>query len=78
VAPGVSDGFRVDVFGNVWTSSRDSVQIYAPDGRRLGRIAVPEKVSNLCFGGPDLDTVFVTASTSLYRLRARVRLLPLP
>jgi gluconolactonase len=78
VAPGVSDGFRVDVFGNVWTSSRDSVQIYAPDGRRLGRIAVPEKVSNLCFGGPDLDTVFITASTSLYRLRARVRLLPLP
>ncbi|GAA4552109.1 SMP-30/gluconolactonase/LRE family protein [Amycolatopsis samaneae] len=73
VAPGVSDGFRVDVAGNLWTSSRDSVQVFAPDGTRLGRIGVPEKVSNLCFGGPDLDTLYITASTGLYRFRTRVR-----
>jgi gluconolactonase len=78
VAPGVSDGFRVDRYGNIWTSSRDSVQVYTPGGRRLGGIGVPEKVANLCFGGPDLDTVYIAASTSLYRLKTRVPLLPIP
>lgn len=73
VAPGASDGFRVDVHGNVWTSSRDSVQVYAPDGTRLGRIPVPEKVGNLCFGGPDHTTLYIAATTSLYRLPTRVR-----
>lgn len=73
VGPGVADGFRVDVHGNVWTSSADSVQIFAPDGRQLGKIAVPEVVANLCFGGPDRDTLFIAATTSLYRLRTRTR-----
>lgn len=72
VAPGAADGFRVDVHGNVWTSSRDSVQVYAPDGTRLGKIPVPEKVGNLCFGGNDHTTVYVAATTSLYRLPTRV------
>ena len=73
VDPGVSDGFRVDVLGNVWTSSKDSIQVFAPDGHRLGKIPMPEKTSNLCFGGPDHDTLFITASTGLYRLRTRVQ-----
>jgi gluconolactonase len=73
VSPGVADGFRVDVQGNVWTSSADSVQVYAPDGRHLGRIPVPEVVGNLCFGGPDRDILFIAASTGLYRLPTRTR-----
>jgi gluconolactonase len=73
VSPGVPDGFRVDEHGNVWTSSQDSVQVFDPAGAALLRIPVPEKIANLCFGGDDGRTVYVTASTSLYRVRTTVR-----
>ena len=68
ISPGLSDGFRVDRHGFVYTSSEDSVQVYHPDGSRIGRIAVPEKVGNLCFGGDDGRSLFICASTSLYRI----------
>lgn len=68
VNPGLPDGFRVDVNGFVYTSSEDSVQVYHPDGRRIGRIAVPEKVGNLVFGGAAGNELFICASTSLYRI----------
>ena len=68
VNPGLADGFRVDVHGFVYTSSADSVQVYHPDGTRLARIAVPEKVGNLTFGGPEGNQLFICASTSLYRI----------
>jgi gluconolactonase len=71
VNPGLADGIKVDVLGNVWTSSADSVQVYAPDGTHLGRIPVPEVVGNLCFGGPDGSVLFIAATTGLYRLRTR-------
>ncbi len=73
VNPGVSDGFRVDVHGFVYTSSADSVQVYHPDGTRIGRIAVPEKVGNLVFGGPAGDELFICASSSLYHIRLTTR-----
>jgi gluconolactonase len=73
VRPGVADGFRVDAEGRVWTSSEDSVQVFAPDGELLERIPVPEKVGNLCFGGPDGRNLYVVASTSLYRIRTTTR-----
>jgi gluconolactonase len=69
VNPGLADGFRVDRHGFVYTSSADSVQVYHPDGSRMARIAVPEKVGNLCFGGPAGNEMFICASTSLYRIR---------
>jgi gluconolactonase len=68
ISPGMSDGFRVDVHGNIFTSSEDSVQVYARDGTHLGKILVPEKVGNLTFGGPRHDRLFIAASTSLYSL----------
>ncbi len=68
VNPGLPDGFRVDSRGWVYTSSLDSVQIYHPDGVLLGKIHVPEKVGNLCFGGPQGNQLFIAASTSLYRV----------
>lgn len=68
IEPGLSDGFRLDVDGNIFTSSADSIQVYAPDGTRLGKIFVPEVISNCTFGGPDRSTLFVTASTSLYSI----------
>lgn len=66
VTPGASDGFRIDIHGNLFTSSHDSIQIYSPDGTRLGKILVPEVVANCTFGGTNGNKLFITASTSLY------------
>lgn len=68
IEPGLSDGFRLDVAGNLFTSSADSIQVFAPDGKRLGKIFVPEVISNCTFGGRDRSTLFITASTSLYSI----------
>lgn len=68
ISPGLPDGFRVDHCGWIYTSSGDSVQIFHPDGTLLGKILVPEKVGNLTFGGVRGDTLFITASTSLYSI----------
>jgi gluconolactonase len=65
---GAPDGFRVDEHGNVWTSSLDAVIVYASDGSRLGEIPIPEKVANLCFGGPDGTELYIAATSSLYRI----------
>jgi gluconolactonase len=66
---GVPDGIRVDKEGNVWSSAGDGVQIFSPEGKLLQRILVPESPANLCFGGADNQTLFVTARTSLYSIR---------
>ena len=68
IEPGCPDGFRLDASGNMFTSSQDAIQVFAPDGTRLGRIPVPETSSNCCFGGPDRRTLFITATTSLYAI----------
>eukprot|EP01116_Phalansterium_solitarium_P019797 TRINITY_DN5667_c0_g1_i1.p1 TRINITY_DN5667_c0_g1~~TRINITY_DN5667_c0_g1_i1.p1 ORF type:complete len:306 (+),score=78.62 TRINITY_DN5667_c0_g1_i1:132-1049(+) len=73
VEPGVSDGFRVDEIGNVWSSSRDSVQVFSAQAERLAKINVPETVANLTFGGPNQNQLYITASTSLYAFDVRVR-----
>jgi gluconolactonase len=73
VNPGLPDGFRVDEHGNVWTSSHDSVQVFSPAGEPVARVPVPEEIGNLCFGGDDGRTLYITASTSLYRIRTTVR-----
>jgi len=73
VEPGLADGFRVDVHGFVYTSSEDSVQVFHPDGTRIARIPVPEKVGNLVFGGAAGNALFICASTSLYRIVLNTR-----
>jgi gluconolactonase len=70
---GVPDGIRVDVDGNVWSSSARGVVVFAPDGSRIGEVPVPETVSNLCFGGDDGTTLFLTATTSVYRIATTTR-----
>ena len=65
-----ADGLRVDVQGRIWTSAGPAVRIYSPSFELLDTIAVPERVSNLCFGGPDGQDVYITATTSLYRIRS--------
>ena len=65
---GLPDGMRCDVAGNLWSSAADGVHCFAPDGTLLGKILVPEVVSNLCFGGPDGRRMFITATSSVYRV----------
>ena len=75
---GVPDGLRVDEFGNLWISSARGVEVFADDGTPLGIVHVPETVSNLCFGGPKNNRLFITATTSLYALFTAVRGAPGP
>jgi gluconolactonase len=66
VTPGCADGIRCDTDGNVWSSAADGVHCIAPDGHLMGKILVPETVSNICFGGRAKHQLFITATTSLY------------
>lgn len=63
---GFFDGFRLDTQGRIWTSARDGVRCYHPDGALLGKIFILEVVSNVCFGGPKRDRLFITAFASVY------------
>ena len=63
---GLFDGFRLDTEGNLWSSAGAGVNCYSPSGDLLGRIPLPEGVSNVTFGGPKRNRLFITATTSLY------------
>jgi len=73
-SPGMTDGLRCDVDGNVWCSmgwgdpAEDGVRCYAPNGELIGKIHLPEGCANLCFGGRKKDRLFMCASTSVYAL----------
>ena len=67
---GVPDGMKVDVDGRVYCTGPGGTWVFGPDGARLGIIRTPEIPANLAFGGPDLRTLFFTARTSVYTLRA--------
>jgi gluconolactonase len=69
---GVPDGIRCDAEGNLWSSAADGVHVFTKDGKRIGKIPVPEPVANLCFGGEDGKTLFITARTSLYAVKTNV------
>jgi gluconolactonase len=69
--PGGSDGFRIDVQGNLWCGwsggpAEDGVAVFAPDGKMIGRIMLPERCANLCFGGRKRNRLFMAASQSVY------------
>jgi gluconolactonase len=63
---GIPDGIRCDSQGNVWSSAGDGVHIFSNNGELIGKILVPETPANLCFGGANHHTLFVTARSSLY------------
>jgi gluconolactonase len=72
--PGTPDGFRCDTEGNLWcgwgmgAEGLDGVHVFNPEGRLIGRIDLPERCANLCFGGVHRNRLFMAASTSLYSL----------
>ena len=66
-----SDGMTLDSAGNIYLTTA-AVQIYSPKGKKLGTIAGPEGPANVCFGGPDRGTLFITARTSLYSIKMKV------
>lgn len=63
---GLYDGLRIDEAGHIWTSTGEGVHCLTPEGRLLGRILVPETVSNVCFGGAKRNRLFICGTTSLY------------
>ncbi len=73
MGPGLADGLRVDVEGNVWTSAGDGIHVLDALGVELGRILLPEVASNCVFGGRDGQRLFVTASSSLWSIDVAVR-----
>lgn len=64
------DGMTIDKAGNVYltTSGKHAVDIFSPSGELLESIVIPEKPSNLCFGGKDRNQLYITARTSIYRV----------
>ena len=77
--PGLADGIRADVDGNIWAGAGrggpgyDGVQVFAPDGNRIGHIVLPEICANICFGGARRNRLFMAASQSLYAVYVGTR-----
>lgn len=69
---GVPDGLKVDLEGNVYSTGPGGVWILSPDGKLLGKISVPETATNLAWGESDRKTLYITAYTSLYRIRLKI------
>ena len=71
---GFHDGIRADVDGNIWCGTGfggdgvDGVHVYAPDGKRIGQIVMPEGTANLCFVGKNRNRLLMTASQSVYTI----------
>jgi gluconolactonase len=66
--PGYTDGLRIDEDGNLWASAADGVHCIDPEGRLLGKVLVPHRVSNLTFGGPMKNRLFIGGSHTLYAI----------
>ncbi len=75
---GVPDGMKIDEAGRVFCTGTGGVWVFEPDGSPIGIIETPEVCANIGFGGPDLRTLLLTASTSVYTLRMKVPGLPHP
>jgi gluconolactonase len=73
IEPGASDGFRLDTQGNIWSSAADGVHCINHKGKLVGKILVPELVSNVCFGGRGKHQLFITATTGVYRISLNVQ-----
>ena len=66
------DGLKIDTAGNVYAGGPGGVHVYNPEGAFLGVIQTPAFCANFCWGGDDLCTMFMTASTGFYRIPVRI------
>ena len=69
---GVPDGMKLDSDGNLFTTGPGGMQVFDSEGKCLGVILMPEKTANFCWGDDDLKSLYLTASSSLYKLRTKV------
>lgn len=69
---GGPDGLKTDARGNVWSTGPGGIRIFTPKGKLLGQIKLPEVAANLGFGGPGYRDLYITASTSVYRIHLKV------
>ncbi len=69
---GAPDGMKVDTQGNIYSAGPGGVWIFSPEGKPLGTIVMPERVGNVAWGGPDRKTLYICASTSLYRVHLKI------
>jgi gluconolactonase len=70
--PGAPDGMKVDRQGNVYSTGPGGVWIFSPEGKPLGTILLPENGANVNWGGADRKTLYITASSSIYRVTLKV------
>jgi gluconolactonase len=70
---GVPDGIKVDVRGDLFVTGPKGIWVWDAQGHHLGTIVMPEQPANLAWGDKDYRTLYITATTSVYRLRTRVR-----
>lgn len=70
--PGNPDGMKVDRNGNIYTNGPGGIWIISPEGKHLGSLVPPEHSSGMTFGDPDGKTLYIAATTSLYRIRLQV------
>ena len=75
---GRPDGMKVDTEGHLYTTGPGGLWILAPDGTILAQLRFPERTANCAWGDPDRRSLYVTASTSVYRLRTLVPGVPPP
>lgn len=75
--PGNPDGMKVDEEGNIYSAGPGGVWIFSPNGKPLATILIAERVANVAWGGPDRRTLYIAASSSIYRVRLKIAGAPL-
>jgi len=70
--PGITDGMKVDVKGNIYETAAGGVWVISPEGKHLGTILLPELGANVAFGDPDHKTLYIVARTSVYKIRVNI------
>lgn len=70
---GVPDGIKVDTEGNLYVTGPKGIWVWDPQGHHLGTIEMPEQPANLTWGDNDYQTLYITATTSVYRLRMKAK-----
>jgi len=74
--PGIADGMKVDIKGNLYESGPGGIWVISPEGKLLGKILTPELAANLTFGDPDHKTLYIVARSSVYKIRLNTAGIP--